>query len=269
MYLLIDVGNTRIKWLLLKGNEDLVLGSQNDTQSGTLVEFESYIGTLDTSQVHVLLAAVNQTEVLMELLEQSGFCDIFIAESKSQQAGLRSSYSQPERMGVDRWLAMVAAYSSLQSTSRQTDNKQSDRNSLEKILPTKNSSGVIVVDAGSALTIDVVSAEGLHLGGYIVPGILMAQRALYQNTERVIQYNAENLLAPLNSMKNKLGKNTHQCVEYGVINQLAALVQVVVSEYAEYELLITGGDSDVLAKFFPTIRIERDLVLKGLWQVRN
>lgn len=264
MYLLIDVGNTRIKWLLLEDHFDLLLSSQCKTQSGSFTEFEHYIKTINTTQIRVLLAAVNQTEVLMKLLAQSGFCDLFIAESKAQQAGLKNSYSQPERMGVDRWLAMIAAYSVLPAES-----KEPDGYSLENELPAKSGSGVIVVDAGSALTIDVVSDQGVHLGGYIVPGILMAQRALFQNTERVIQYKKENSLTSSETKMNKLGNNTLQCVEYGVINQLAALVQTVVNEHSDYELVITGGDSEILAKFFPAVRVERDLVLKGLWQVRN
>jgi type III pantothenate kinase len=259
MYLLIDVGNTRIKWLLLEDHSDLLLSPIFESQSGTFTEFEHYVSTINTSQTHVLLAAVNQTDVLMRLLMQSGFCDIFVAESKSQQSGLQNSYSRPERMGVDRWLAMIAAYSTLQIGSKQPADT----------LLVKRNSGVIVVDAGSALTIDVVSAQGVHLGGYIVPGILMAQRALFQNTDRVIQYKKENPLSSSEVGMNKLGNNTLQCVEYGVINQLAALVKSVVGEYSDYELVITGGDSEILAKFFPAVRVERDLVLKGLWQVRN
>ena len=245
MHLLIDVGNTRIKWRLV----DNEYNSDEVSHFGLLHDFADYIKTLNVSEVDVLLAAVNQTSGLKKLLYDTDFKSVNIIQSQQCQAGVSNSYTNPERMGIDRWLAMIAAFTEIKLRS--------------------TVQGVIVVDAGSALTIDVIAASGEHEGGYIVPGLLMAQQALFANTERVIQYD-EKLMDSVGCNKyKKLGNNTAQCVEYGVINQLVALVKQVIEEYLEYEIFFTGGDGEILAGFLKAGTVDKDLVLKGLWQVRN
>lgn len=245
MHLLIDAGNTRIKWRLVVNEYD----TDEISHSGLLPDLADFIKTLDTHNVRVQLAAVNQTSDLKILISTTDFNDVTIFQSQKSQAGVRNSYINPERMGIDRWLAMIAAFSEIKKSNK--------------------SKGVIVVDAGSALTIDVIAESGEHQGGYIVPGLLMAQRALFANTERVIQYD-EALMDCVSSDKyKKLGNNTVQCVEFGVINQLAALVRQVKEEYLNYEIFFTGGDGEMLARFLEAGTVDKDLVLKGLWQVRN
>ena len=245
MHLLIDVGNTRIKWRLVTNEYN----SAELSHYGLLADLSNFIKTLNTNEIHVLLAAVNQTQELKKLLSESNFHKITVACSELSQAGVRNSYLHPERMGVDRWLAMIAAFVQI-TTSNQHK-------------------GIIIVDAGSALTIDVVSAIGEHRGGYIVPGLLMAQQALFANTERVIQYNEALTDSGEHDKYKKLGNNTIQCVEYGVINQMLALVKQVSDEYLNYEIFFTGGDGELLAGYLKAGTVDKDLVLKGLWQVRN
>jgi type III pantothenate kinase len=245
MYLLIDVGNTRIKWQLITEEFDC----EKESDSGSLLDLSALIETLNPHEIDTLVAAVNQTEELKKLLDQSSFRSITVASSQSSQVGIYNSYVHPERMGVDRWLAMIAAF---------TQNKARDQDK-----------GIIVVDAGSALTIDVVNANGKHQGGYIVPGLLMAQQALFSNTERVIPYNEVSVNKTGFDKYKKLGNNTTQCVEYGVVNQMIALVKQVNEEYLGYEIFFTGGDGELLAGYFEAGTVDKDLVLKGLWQVRN
>lgn len=245
MYLLIDVGNTRVKWQLIERQYD----NGAAIHYGDLSELKLVLGTLDNARTKVLIASVNQTQPLMKLLKEESFDNIFIAKAEAFQQGVHNSYEFPEKMGVDRWLAMIAAYSTKEY---------------------RDKAGIIVVDAGSALTIDVVSGNGQHKGGYIVPGLEMAQRALFYGTEQIIQHqeNARSMSA-FNDGINKLGNNTDQCVKYGVVNQLTALVHSVSNQYSDYGIVITGGDGEALAQFFPTMFVDKNLVLKGLWQVGN
>ena len=242
MHLLIDVGNSRLKWVAVIGEYD----ETSVTQYGLLAELEIYIQSIDTAKTNVLLAAVNQTQELVALLDSSGFQSVISIISQSKQQGIENSYSQPERMGVDRWLGMIAAYRLV-----------------------ADGEGVIVVDAGSAMTIDVVNELGLHLGGYIVPGLTMAKQALFSNTEQVNRYNEPLLVEDVpTSDAMKLGNNTLQCVEYGVLNQMLTLVKQVVEQFPDFKLIITGGDGELLAGFIPAL-VDKNLVLKGLWQVRK
>src|SRR5699024_1843795 len=97
--------------------------------------------------------------------------------------GFKNSYEASDALGVDRWLAIVEAWS--------------------------RHGNAIVIDCGSALTVDVAAKEGVHLGGYIVPGLHLLVRSLWEGTSQVkvslsdIQDNA------------KLGSSTQEAVNNG------------------------------------------------------
>lgn len=243
MFLLIDVGNTRVKWLLINDCYD-----ESQLQYGSLKNLSDFIKDIDAPNTIVLLAAVNDSEALQGLLSSSDFKEVHKAFSKAEQLGVCNSYAEPQRMGVDRWLAMIAGFS------------------ITKGDNSKN--GVIIIDAGSALTVDVVDYCGQHLGGYIVPGIEMAKRALFCNTERVREYKEPIERSLLFSRENRLGMNTLQCVEHGVIAQLVSLINSVIEIHDNHQIIFTGGDGEYLANFFHGVRIEKNLVLKGLWEGR-
>jgi pantothenate kinase type III len=97
----------------------------------------------------------------------------------------------------------------------------------------------------------------------------MAQQALFANTERVIPYDEVSMNKSSRNQYNKLGNNTIQCVAHGVINQMIALVKQVSEEYLDYKIFFTGGDGELLADYLKAGMVDKDLVLKGLWQVRN
>jgi type III pantothenate kinase len=245
MYLLIDAGNTRVKWVYL----DSAPNDASEVLYGSLNDLIDSFQSIDATSTKVLLSAVNQVDELLLLLKENSFIDIVSVKSKSKQAGITNSYDQPERMGIDRWLAMIGSY---------------------KILaPLTGCKGVVVIDAGSALTIDVLNQDGVHQGGYIVPGLAMSQAALFANTEQVKRYDETITYTDNNREFNKLGNNTLQCVEYGVINQQVAFIEKVTQQYPDFEVMITGGDCELLAGYFTTARVDKNLVLKGLWQVRN
>jgi type III pantothenate kinase len=245
MHLLIDIGNSRIKWVCIESKYTADIKSQ----AGTLVELINFINTIDVSKTIVMIAAVNQTDDLKALIQAREFKKVTWAISQKEQAGIRNSYDLPERMGIDRWLAMVAGF-------KLRENFQ-------------NSAGIIVVDAGSAMTVDVVDSSGLHRGGYIVPGLQMAQRALFANTEQVVRYNEVSLSTGQAHNEFNLGNNTLQCVEYGVMNQLVALIVYVAAKFPSYNIIFSGGDGDMLASYFDSPIVDQNLVLKGLWQVRR
>jgi len=117
--------------------------------------------TPSLQQIWVASVAGSEAEQsLADMLARRWGVQAWFARSEASCSGLRNSYQQPARMGVDRWLAMLAAWQRLQGRA-------------------------CVVDAGSALTCDLVSAQGQHEGGYIIPGPTLMERALLLDTERV------------------------------------------------------------------------------------
>jgi type III pantothenate kinase len=153
--LLLDIGNSRGKWLLLDGARQVNRGS---AELSTLADA---VGS-DIHGAQVLVASVASDARNTELAERlyALDCRVWFAGARAGLAGLTNSYAEPERMGVDRWLAMLAA------------RKRSARR-------------ICVVDAGSALTIDLVSEDGEHEGGFIIPGTELMLRALFADTDRV------------------------------------------------------------------------------------
>ena len=232
--LLIDKGNTRLKWKLLASND----WDQGETCRGSLQDFNVWLNASDITNTWVDLSAVSDVEPLLALLNQQGSVEVRKYQSEAARDGLVNSYQHPQRMGIDRWLAMLAAKE-------------------QCITPS-----FIVVDAGTAFTLDVVQ-QGVHQGGYILPGVLMAQDALYGKTDQVHRY-SEHQEENINRL---LGKNTVQCVEYGILNQLLALTRQVQQDFSGLPIILTGGDAPLLAPHLNNCTVDAELVLKGLFVI--
>ena len=160
------------------------------------------------------------------------------AEATPELAGVICGYEEPARLGVDRWLALVAAWNAVRRA-------------------------VAVVDLGTAATLDFVAADGRHQGGYIVPGLGLMAAALARDTAGVrVAGDLAPDLAP--------GRNTAQAVRRGSTAMLLDFIEASVGRFASVAggppaVFLTGGDAELLAGRLPfALRLEPDLVLDGL-----
>lgn len=228
--LLIDVGNSRLKWRLQGQSADAI-------QAVSLDHLNHNTWPSDISQV--LVASVREIPELITQL-RAIFAQakvMLIAQPIATVTTIQHCYDQPQRLGVDRWLAMLGA--------RAGSDEQC---------------GWIVVDAGSALTIDLLSAENRHLGGYIVPGVTIASQALFANTDKVLPYQDE--MAALNHQPQP-GTDTVTCVFNGITLQRQAMLQTLMTHYPDYQVVVTGGDGELLAQQVG-VSYCPDLIFKGL-----
>jgi len=148
-------------------------------------------------------------------------------------AGVTCGYIVPGTLGVDRWLAVLATWRKFEAPS-------------------------VIVDAGSAITVDVLAENGIHTGGYIVPGLQMMQRALYTGTNLV------KVEAPAVA-ELVLGTSTREAVLHGCLAMAVALIQAVRNNSQQVKLMMTGGDAEIVANFMGgDVVVEPDLVLDGL-----
>lgn len=160
------------------------------------------------------------------------------AEATPELAGVTSGYDEPTRLGVDRWLALVAAWNAARRA-------------------------VVVVDLGTAATLDFVTADGRHQGGFIVPGLGLMAAALARDTAGVRV--AGDLAPDLGP-----GRNTAQAVRRGSTAMLLDFIEASVGRFADTcgdapEVFLTGGDAELLAgRLSFGVRVEPDLVLDGL-----
>lgn len=226
MILQVDAGNTRVKW------RTLINGEASSVQHMSMVEFIAELEVLLVDVQQVQISGVADMSDLLQALSAIVAQDkLYVAQTLKQQAGLINRYDDYQKLGVDRWLAMLAASQ-------------------------KYSQGFIVVDAGTALTIDVVS-QGQHLGGYILPGVRTAQMSLVVGTAQ-IQLD-DNVGAQLG-----LGQSTAECISHGVLRQLSVLIADVANDYPSLPVLLSGGDLDKFKGLFPLAEICPDIVFDGL-----
>lgn len=239
-WLLIDIGNTSIKYVIVDAKTD---PEQLDVkQTENLNTLNNILARVD----HVAIASVREPENLSMFINYLHIQGkkVHIAQTKKiQKVGsvhLQNSYKTLTNMGVDRWLAMVAG---VYFAERRAEHN------------------VLVVDAGTAVTCDVIVSH-VHKGGFIAPGLNMLKQALYNNTEKV--FGADDTPETI-----KLGTDTPECVDAGCLAQIEGVVkqaQEQMQNYAEkYLLLISGGDQRYLANLEqnPKMYIE-NAVLSGL-----
>ena len=229
MTILIDVGNTAIKWQLREA-EQVVCADKGDTD-----ELLSWLNLLaDPSRHLVAVSCVRDDEfarALHDSLLQAGCEGVAFATSARQFAGVTNAYRDPSSLGVDRWLAILA----LKSFGHESG---------------------IVVDIGTACTIDVLE-NNRHMGGFILPGPKLACDALVANTDK-IRFVSEPpaALAP--------GTDTGGCVVAGAWLTIAGAIREISAQYPQAPLYITGGAGPTLSDLGVEGRLAKDLVFDGL-----
>ena len=144
--LVMDIGNSRIKWRAGDQYSDLPRSEAYKVEllSELLVEWFGQL-VLVSPVIVCSVAAAEVNEKVRRYFTQRDLSVEFIKAGRTK-AGVKNAYKNTDQLGVDRWVAMVSAYN-------------------------KYRSAVCVIDAGTALTIDVVDERGCHLGGLIMPGL--------------------------------------------------------------------------------------------------
>lgn len=162
----------------------------------------------------------------------------FIRFNSQVEVPIRNAYRTPQTLGADRLAAAVGAHA---------------------LYP---NNPVLVVDFGTAITLDLVSAEGEFLGGNISPGALTRFRALHHFTGRLP-------LRGLTEQTALLGGDSYEAIESGVINGIVYEVEGYIRElerkYEGLRIIFTGGDGNFFAKRLKNpIFATYDLVAYGL-----
>ena len=239
--LLIDIGNSRIKWAIKEGNEfsPAVPRVHRGHPLSDLLDMDFHHLTPPDRVFVSCVSSSAVKDVLNEWIDAHWQIQPHYLISSAQDGGVRNAYNQTRELGSDRWAAMIAAYRQQSGT-------------------------VCVIDAGTALTIDVVQSNGQHLGGMILPGLQSMQSALFSHTAlQPIKFDTYDL-------QRLLGTNTQDCIRSGISHALAALFMRL-HEHIKQEttsnvtFYVTGGDANEVAGLLPTTPIhEPYLVLKGL-----
>jgi type III pantothenate kinase len=233
MILAIDAGNSRIKWRLTDKARQIAEGAQLTAKvhEGETLHLS---GVKSPDEIRIANVAGDDvvTGLHKQLLKQFS-SPIRYAQVSSTIGTLSCAYEDPHTLGVDRWLAIAAAYHQYNQS-------------------------LMVIDAGSAITIDIIGPDGQHTGGYIVPGLTLMHDALWKNTSdvRVVGNGTEELWLP--------GKNTQQAVNRGCLLAATSTIESLASQFP-VRIVITGGDANILRQAI-SLNTEHhsNLVLDGL-----
>lgn len=220
--LLIDIGNTRVKWCLFENgklfNHHAIV--HKDLSPETALE------QLPLAKLTWISNVAGQK--FLDALQKS---NVHFAVSCKELAGVKNGYKQPEELGVDRWLALIAAFQTTQSA-------------------------VCVVDLGSAVTLDVIDKNGQHLGGHILAGWPLLSSAFSLSLPHI------DFPKTLSGAPRSLSKSTEDGIKSGYLTSMIAYLEAMAHLYP---MILTGGDAPALLPHlnFPVVH-RPHLVLEGL-----
>lgn len=232
MNLIIDIGNNSTKYYIFSGNSIVLHGRRaNDSLSFA----KEYITQYAIDKV-IISSVVETSDKELRVLDD--ICPKVVYFSSSTPTPLKIEYRTPHTLGTDRIAALIGALS---------------------LSPGKN---ILVIDAGSAITIDFADASGTFKGGNISPGIRMRLNALHSFTSRLPMIEKE-------GDTPALGYDTATAIRSGVVrgvcHELEGYINEIRAKYPDVFVFLTGGDEKILINNIKSsIFADKFLVAKGL-----
>ena len=243
--LYVDAGNSAIKWAI--SNSD-GLSEMISSPYHEHVSVDYFIGQWkDIKKPIKVIVSCVASEIIWQALEKSchelwGITAQRITSSR-QSCGLTNAYNNASDLGSDRWCAMIGAFHEAKSA-------------------------FMLVDAGSALTIDLVNEDGQHLGGYISPGLSMMKQSLGLKTAQ-INIDSQDSIPSLS-----LGKSTIDGVGAGIYLSAVKLIEAVFDkeskQFRKLDCFLTGGDAKLIAELLSIKYVMMpDVVIRGLAEIQK
>ena len=231
--LLLDAGNTLIKWAL---SRDGVWVQQGVVPVADQSALQQAFATLPPP--HRILVSNVAGESVAQFIQDACSawrCNVEFISALAEQGNVRNTYAQPAQLGSDRWAALIAAWSHVHGAC-------------------------LVVNCGTATTIDALSAQGEFLGGLILPGVSLMQHSLATNTAQ--------LIAEQGALQD-FPRNTADAIHSGMLRATLGAIRhqfgLLQARGGPVRCLLGGGAADVVKPHLdlPLERMD-NLVLQGL-----
>jgi type III pantothenate kinase len=237
--LAIDAGNSRVKWGLCDGEGWVTQGWVPTSEAARL---EGVCGRLPRPDTVLAanVAGASVGAVLDAVARQLGR-PLDVVRSRGEQCGVRSSYDDPEQLGPDRWAALIGAWHLFRGPA-------------------------VVVNAGTTLTADALSREGVFLGGVIVPGATLMRDSLAHSTAGLRALAGRYVFFPA---------STADAITSGTVNALAGTIErmhrfLTQADGADALVVLSGGAATPIEPAL-NVRVEvvDNLVLEGILRIAH
>lgn len=264
LYLVFDLGNTRLKWAAVESTQNIAdrnkklwaysgsISTKSFQSAELRAELSDYISkTLPKPDAIAFCCVAGDAAIknLRRLFPQWQDLEWQQFTGSSPYQGLRTLYQDRSKLGADRWAALIGARA-LSSTN------------------------TLVINAGTATTIDLLGGNGLHYGGWILPGLSLMQESLQQNTAQlplVVRDNKPEAQASFGSTTDEAITGGCDAAQMGAILRAAYLAKTM--NHPVERIWLDGGNAKILAneiKQFPELAVLpvepiEGLVLRGLW----
>jgi type III pantothenate kinase len=238
--LLIDLGNSRLKWTQQALGVWRVEAAVLEDDMAALLDRAWRDMAAPKKVVVCSVSSASRAQALVQWVQARWSIAPQMVGAQAEQLGVKNFYRQPAQLGADRWAALIGA----------------------RVL---TNSAACVVDCGTAVTVDALSAEGVFLGGVIFPGLRLLRQSLAQGTAGIAE--DESLAVDC------LSRSTADGVAAGTLRGLTGAVDRLIDEHrrqlgATTQVFLTGGDAPALAARLHTAHtMAPDLVLQGLARI--
>jgi len=243
MRLLLDIGNTCIKWLGETAGGEPVSGSFDYHERSLASGLEDALGGLAPTSIVAANVGGNGVgeQVAAWAANKWGIRTVYL-ETRANACGVINAYPVPADLGVDRWAALVSAHHYYPGA-------------------------VCIIDCGSAVTVDVLAEDGMHLGGLIMPGLRLQRQSLVKGTAQLSPVNDDRKSDPgsgvfASDTQAAILEGTH-LMTAGAIDK--AIDRVAAKQDSHISALLTGGDAlAIMPLLGHEVIHEPELVLKGV-----
>ena len=235
MNVLVDIGNTRIKWCM---DENGSIGTVH-----AIEHKKEFIGQIEQNWLNqntpelLAISSVANKEIYTQIVELAKKLwpeiKVVIAKTSASFGLVSNAYQQADRLGIDRWLGLIALHHYYPGNS-------------------------CIISCGTAITVDYLNKKGQHLGGMISPGLQLMRKSLCKGASDLPYIDQHYPVAPADS--------TESAIYAGTIFAATGLIEKSINKFEHCKkIVLTGGDAQVIAQHLAVKSIiETDFVLKGL-----
>lgn len=233
--LVIDCGNSFVKWGMHDGNSWVRKHKIAWKEIDTLIS--EFLILPKPTQIYISFVAREVLKIHITQLLSLWQVDQQWIVSRFSQCHVTNGYINPKQLGSDRWAALIAAWSRLHQ-------------------------GCLVINVGTAMTVDVLTNDGFFSGGIILPGVLTMQNCLLHNTQLNFPPNGQYQDFPVCTEDGLISGSVHALA--GAIERMHTLISTQLGSPTKYCVISGGGACQIIPFLKLSYLWIEDLVLEGL-----